>query len=167
MKKAADRLIIAFCFISISALAHAESAPFHEGPARKEAGGEMFKSMDTNRDGAISKAEFNAFSARHFKKMDANKDGKLTPDEIPGSRKQGMGHGDSKLHLDERFNAADTNRDGGLDREEAKEMPMLLKYFDEMDESKDGKITRQEYLDAMPRLHRGKRMDPGKNMQTM
>jgi hypothetical protein len=38
-------------------------------------------------------------------------------------------------------------------------MPMLTMYFDEVDANKDGTVTRQEYFDAMPLMHRGKTMD--------
>ena len=62
---------------------------------------------------------------------------------------------------------ADTNHDGGLDREEAKNMPMLSMYFDEVDANKDGKVTRQEYFDAMPLLHGAKKMDMSGKSQSM
>lgn len=39
--------------------------------------------------------------------------------------------------------------------------------FKNMDANKDGKVTRQEYLDAMPILHRGNKMDSSGNSQTM
>jgi hypothetical protein len=67
----------------------------------------------------------------------------------PGGEKMSSG----LTHMNERFNAADTNHDGGLDREEAKSMPMLSTYFDEVDTNHDGKVTLKEYFDAMPLLH--------------
>jgi Ca2+-binding EF-hand superfamily protein len=133
----------------------------------------MFKKLDTNGDGVISKSEFNAFNARRFKELDTNKDGKLTLEELQGGHKQGMGHGegmmhgDGTTHLDQRFNAADVNHDGGLDREEAKQMPMLSMYFDQVDANKDGKVTRQEYFDAMPLLHGAKKVEPKAKMESM
>lgn len=77
------------------------------------------------------------------------------------------GHSDGTTHLDQRFYAADANHDGGLDREEAKNMPMLSKYFDEVDTNKDGKVTRQEYFDAMPLLHGVKKIDTNAKPQSM
>jgi Ca2+-binding EF-hand superfamily protein len=56
-------------------------------------------------------------------------------------------------HMNKRFNAADANHDGALDREEAKNMPLLTLYFDEVDFNHDGKVTLKEYFDAMPLLH--------------
>lgn len=42
----------------------------------------MVQKMDTDKDGAISEAEFQASSKTRFDAMDANKDGKLTQEEI-------------------------------------------------------------------------------------
>ena len=119
----------------------------------------MFKQIDRNGDGALSKSEFAAFNAQRFKRMDKNGDGKITHDEMEAGHKQGGGN-NATTHLDSRFNAADVNRDKGLNREEAKAMPMLSMYFDEVDADKDGKVTREEYFKAMPLLHKGKVMDP-------
>lgn len=119
-------------------------------------GEQMFKEVDANGDGAISVDEFNAFHQKQFKQMDANGDGKISHAEMEAGHKRQAGGGGASTHLDKRFQAADTNHDGGLDREEAKAMPMLTMYFDEVDSNKDDKVTRQEYFDAMPLLHRAK-----------
>ena len=114
----------------------------------------MFKESDANGDGAISLSEFNIFQARQFKRMDNDGDGKITHEEMEaGHKKKKMGSGTT--HLEQRFIAADANQDSGLDRTEARMMPMLTMYFDEVDANKDGKVTQQEYFDAMPLLHRG------------
>ena len=170
MNKTFAYLAAAFCFTLSTNLARAAVEKCDEnmhGQHHGEMEGMMFKKLDANGDGVISKAEFNAFNARHFKKLDTNNDGKLTPEELQGGHKQEMGHGDGTTHLDQRFNAADANHDGGLDREEASNMPMLSQYFDEVDANKDGKVTRQEYLDAMPLLHGAKKIDEGRKSQSM
>ena len=157
MQKTVSYLAIVSGLTLASALAQAEPMACHDqmqGSMEEM----MFKSMDTNGDGTVSRAEFNAFHAKRFKQLDANKDGKITLDEMKGGHRQPRGEmkNNGTTHLDERFNAADANHDGGLDREEAQGMPMLSMYFDEVDANKDGKVTRQEYLDAMPLLHRAK-----------
>jgi hypothetical protein len=170
MKKTISYLAVVSSLVMSVNLAHAEGEACDEnmhGQHHGQMDGMMFKKLDTNGDGVISKAEFNAFNAKHFKELDTNKDGKLTLEELQGGHKQGMGHGDGTTYLHQRFNAADANHDGGLDREEAKEMPMLSLYFDEVDANKDGKVTRQEYFDAMPLFHRGKNMDMSGKSQSM
>ena len=139
--------------------------------AQASGNGGLFSRLDTNGDGVISKAEFDAFNAAHFNDLDTNKDGNISPEELRAATNQvppnqGM-HSDGTTHLDQRFYAADANHDGGLDRGEAINMPMLSKYFDDVDTNKDGKVTRQEYFDAMPLLHGVKKMDITRKSQTM
>ena len=163
MKKQRVYFAIVSGLAFMSALAQAEPGACHE-PMQTQMCGQseeaMFKSMDSNADGVVSKAEFNAFHAKRFRELDSNKDGKISLDEMKSGHGKPTGAGDAgrsgTTHLDERFNAADANHDGGLDREEAQGMPMLSMYFDEVDTNKDGKVTRQEYFDAMPLLHRVK-----------
>ena len=162
-------------FILSVGLAHADGekcdSPMHKRSAMSQPEGIMFKSVDTNGDGAISKSEFNAYyakhNAKHFKELDTNHDGKITPDEMQGGSRQQMGRSDGTTHLNQRFEAADANHDGGLDKTEANAMPMLNAYFDQVDANHDGKVTRQEYFDAMPLLHRGKQMDSNGKAQTL
>jgi len=167
MKKCAiNFLAVVFCFVLSAVTAHAESekggSSMHEQSNAPQHGA-MFENADTNGDGSISKAEFDGYyaehNARHFKELDINQDGKLTPDEMQDGSKRNMRRYDGTAHLDQRFNAADANHDGELDRGEASAMPMLKKYFDKVDTNKDGKITRKEYFDAMPLLHRAKDID--------
>lgn len=46
--------------------------------------------------------------------------------------------------IKQRFDKADTNGDGALDREEAKAMPRVAQHFDNIDTDHDGKVTLQE-----------------------
>lgn len=130
------------------------SASSHAGPMGNPGGvgdAGILTEMDLNGDGKVTKAEFDAFQSGQFAALDENHDGVLEGDEL-----QGRNRNSATAHLDRRFNAADANHDGGLDRTEAGAMPMLSIYFDEVDANKDGKVTRQEYFDAMPLLHRAK-----------
>lgn len=148
-------VIVTSTVFSLSAAFACE--PMHEG----QFGEKIFAEMDTNKDGVISKKEFDAFHNKHFKEMDANHDGKITIEEFlsahpPMSKDhcdephhgfeqhhgQDEQHGDA--YIDKRFDAADTNHDGALSREEAKSTPMILEHFDEIDANKDGKVTEEE-----------------------
>jgi EF hand len=135
--------------------------------------GDIFSEADTNHDGAVSKKEFNAYytkhNAKHFSELDANHDGKLTANEMQGNPppQPPVATSGGTAHLDNRFAAADANHDGGLDKEEAVNMPMLSKYYDEVDSNHDGKVTRQEYFDAMPILHGAKNIPIGGSSQSM
>jgi len=148
-------LIASSAILPLSTVSACE--PMHAG----QFGEKIFSEMDTNKDGVISKKEFDAFHNKHFKEMDANHDGKITIEEFlasPPSMKEdhcdephhGFGHhqdsdeqhGDN--FIDKRFNAADTDHDGALSREEAKSTPMILEHFDEIDANKDGKVTEDE-----------------------
>ena len=170
MKLTFAYLAAASCLALSANLAHAEVEACDTNMQAQHHGqmdNMAFKKMDTNGNGVISKAEFNAYNAKHFKELDTNKDGKLTSEELQGGHPQGVVHSDGTTHLDQRFNAADANHDGGLDREEAKEMPMLSQYFNEVDANKNGKVTRQEYFDAMPLLHGAKKIDTGGKTESM
>jgi Ca2+-binding EF-hand superfamily protein len=57
-------------------------------PALAEDGGKkgekhmkMFEAQDTDKDGAISESEFQAFTKKRFDEIDGNKDGKVTKEE--------------------------------------------------------------------------------------
>ena len=175
MKKTTRYFVAVSSFLLIAGMAHADGekcdSPMHNQSNVSQQQGIMFKTVDTNGDGAISKAEFNAYYAKHnlkhFKELDANKDGKITPEELQGGHRQEMGNNDGTTHLDQRFNAADANHDGGLNKAEANGMPMLSAYFDQVDANHDGKVTRREYLDAMPLLHSGKQIDASGKAQTL
>ncbi len=159
MKKMIISLVAMSGFVMGATLAHAEPEACQgpmQGQAREPMEDMMFKQMDANADGAVSRSEFNAFNAKRFKEMDSDKNGKVTLEEMKGLRMKAMASRGME-HLDKRFAAADTNHDGGLDREEAQALPYVAMYFDEIDTNKDGKMTREEYLAAMPLLHRVKK----------
>lgn len=57
-------------------------------------GGHMAMMADANKDGTVTRAEFDAGVKAHFDMADANKDGKITPDERRAAMKAMMG----KMH---------------------------------------------------------------------
>ena len=124
-------------------------------------GTKLFAEMDSNKDGVITKKEFDAFQNKYFKEIDANHDGKITIEEFEAAHPpMHKDHCDENLHglvphheiddisgdeiINKRFDSADTNHDGALSREEAKNTPMILQHFDDIDANKDGKVTEEE-----------------------
>lgn len=148
MKKTINYLAIISCFTLGASLAHAEPMG-HDGQMRGQMEDKMFKAADTNGDGAISRAEFDASHAKRFKEMDANNDGKITRDEMNAARKKMM-----EKFKNSRFDEADANHDGALTREEAEKMPMLSRNFDKVDADRDGKVTRAEMDTEMEKMCR-------------
>lgn len=108
--------------------------------------GDMFKKMDTNGDGVVTKDEVQAASAdnmgKRFEALDLNHDGQLTQDELARGREQWRAAMKEKFAAD--FKAADKNGDGGLSKEEAAAMPRTARHFDELDANQDGIVTQEE-----------------------
>jgi len=162
--KALSTLIVAGSLFAVAPLTQACPAKHHgghEGPCLEE--------MDKNKDGTVSKKEFEAFHADRFKEMDANKDGKLSEEEMGGV--MGMSHRPMKEMgqdpFDRRFDEVDINHDGGLSKAEAEiGMPMLFKRYDEIDANKDGKITKEEVIESMKKMHENVPAPHGMGMGT-
>jgi Ca2+-binding EF-hand superfamily protein len=102
--------------------------------------GDRFSKIDTNHDGKLSSDEASDYYVGNvFTSRDHNHDGKLTWQEwhVAGSN-------DSKA----RFDAADTNKDGGLSIDEAKAYArhrgVFAESFRKADANHDGFVTRAE-----------------------
>ncbi|MFC0677343.1 hypothetical protein ACFFGH_05685 [Lysobacter korlensis] len=122
----------------------------HDGLAR----------LDADRDGRISRAEFDqTASARDagksgksshrldFAAADANRDGHLVRAEVRAYRERmrPQHEAERRARFDARFAAADLNRDGRLNRIEVDEaMPRLSQRFEWLDENRDGFLGRTE-----------------------
>lgn len=70
--------------ISVPALANTADKSDAEIRAKVQ---ERMKSIDTNSDGFISKAEHDAASARMFSETDTDKDGQISLDEMVAKKK--------------------------------------------------------------------------------
>jgi Ca2+-binding EF-hand superfamily protein len=159
MNKIIGSIVIASCSVFAASMASA-CEPRHGGAF----GEKIFAEMDANKDGVLTKKEFDVFHNKHFNEMDRNHDGKITPEEMEAAHpKMHKDHCDEKHRGDEeqrgdafiskRFEAADTNHDGALNQEESKSMPMILQHFDEIDTNKDGKVTEDELKAMMEGRH--------------
>lgn len=125
---------------------------------------------DTDNDGTIDWEEAHDAFIKHFEQMDTNQDGVLSADEIKGCCMEGKRCMDSKHYTEDKackrhgaahdkgsreFEAADKDKDGTLDRKEAKKLPRVSKNFDAIDTDRDGTIDRDEVHHFM-REHKGK-----------
>lgn len=125
-----------------------------------------FKEMDSNKDGFISKKEFDAEHGKRFKEMDANKDGKISLEEMRAAHEAKAPR--YKWNADgykTRFDEADADKDGMLTKEEAAKLPMVGEHFEEFDINKDGRLTHDEIRDTMRSLHRPHGMGMGGGMK--
>jgi len=138
------------------------------GMASRGPGGGLM-AADTNHDGKISRAEFEAQAAAHFAKLDANGDGQISPDEMKAVMERmhegmGGGHGpDGGMmppppggpmggpmsmgghHGRGMLERLDTNHDGRISRDEMR--ADMDKHFDKLDTNHDGFIDKAE-MDA-------------------
>jgi Ca2+-binding EF-hand superfamily protein len=118
-----------------------------------------FLAADTDKDGAISRAEADALHAERFSTADADGDGTITRDEMRAMRaamhgdRMGGRHGmmmDGKHHraqggmmLQRVLEVMDTDGSGAVNQEE------LLAHFKTLDSNGDGAVTVQEMRDGM------------------
>jgi Ca2+-binding EF-hand superfamily protein len=78
--------------------------------------------IDSNKDGAISRAEYAAMARSHFERYDLNKDGRLEGVERPRymSREGSTTAAQYLVTSLEVFDSEDTNHDGSIAGEEVK-----------------------------------------------
>lgn len=114
-----------------------------DAPAAPKRGAAMLDRLDTDKDGAISRDEYNADIAARFAKADTDKDGKLTQAERDAAGPAGRMLGGRKATGD--LTLADVQAQAG-------------KRFDRMDANHDGKIDQAE-RDAI-RARMGNRQAP-------
>lgn len=101
--------------------------------------GRMLEMLDTNKDGAISKAEFDAKRSGDFAAADTNKDGNVSQAELTAFHEKKAA--ERKAEREKRmYERLDANKDGKVSRDEFEGGGM----FEKMDKNKDGKISADE-----------------------
>lgn len=109
--------------------------------------------LDTDNDGRISRAEASVGARgkgkllEHFAAIDANKDGYLVRTELRAwhERMRPQREAERAQRFNAKFAEADRNRDGKLSRVEVGEkMPRLAERFAWMDDDKDGFLSQGE-----------------------
>jgi len=74
--------------------------------------------MDSDGDGRVSLAEYQAWMSYAFDRMDRNGDGVLSADELPGGKGRAVTRAEHMAKIAATFNRQDTTRDGYLDARE-------------------------------------------------
>jgi hypothetical protein len=147
-------LTLALAAAGASTAVLAQSAPVHHAPPEGQGHrhGKGVAGLDANQDGRISRAEIPADGrgarlAQGFAAIDANKDGFLVRSELQAWREA---HHDARKvertqEWTQRFDAADLNHDGKLSKVEASEnMPRLQPSFAWFDDNRAGFLSREE-----------------------
>lgn len=121
-----------------------------DGDQRPQRG--LFQS-DSDRDGVVTRQEFDASRDAMFARLDADNDGQLTRDEMRAGRRghhRGRGHRGAFM-----MRGADTNEDGQITRDEFLARP--LAQFDRFDANSDGVISAEEMPQRRRRSEDGER----------
>lgn len=87
-------------------------------PAQVMATGDYLARMDTDGDGRVSLAEYQAWMSYAFDGMDRDGDGVLATHELPGGKGPPLTRAAHLARLAERFRKQDANGDGVLDARE-------------------------------------------------
>lgn len=128
------------------------SAADQAGPSKKEIEAkfdQLFKAVDANDDGKISKAEAELKApamAENFDVIDSNHDEGLTKAEI---RAFTAALEKKRREFSQNLQKADKDKNGMLTREEAKALPGLSAHFDEVDSNRDGQLVIKEIADFL------------------
>jgi len=103
--------------------------------------------LDTDHDGKVTFTEFKAGAgARMMNRLDANKDGRITKAEfqVMVDRMAQMAGPEAQARAAERFAADDANHDGALSRSEVE--AASRRRFDRADTNHDGWLSKGELL---------------------
>jgi len=110
---------------------------------------QLFKAVDANGDGLISKDEAEQKApamAESFDLIDTNRDGGLSKKEIRAFTAMLE---KNRREFSQRLEKADKDSNGMLSREEAKALPKLSENFDEIDSNHDDQLVIKEIADYL------------------
>jgi Ca2+-binding EF-hand superfamily protein len=98
---------------------------------------DRFAAADTNHDGKVSKAEWDAANKARFATLDTNHDGKMSMDEVTAALK-----GKTEMSPADYMKQSDTDKNGSIS--EAEYVGAWDARFDSMDTNHDGSMAKDE-----------------------
>ena len=120
---------------------------------------------DSNNDGTLTRAEFDASRAARFETLDANHDRQLAREEMRSGRERGehggRGHHRRGGHRGMHLERADANNDGAITRDEFLARPTQM--FARLDANSDGVISADERPQRRERGESGRRRADANN----
>ncbi|MGJ8652588.1 MAG: EF-hand domain-containing protein [Opitutaceae bacterium] len=122
---------------------------------------ELFKRLDADSSGGISKEEAKGPLAKHFESADKNGDGEISQGEFAAAGQKARKNRKGGDDRGDRFEEMDADQSGGISREEAGER--LLEHFDKIDADGSGEITKEE-LKAAGDKRRAKKEGDGQTV---
>ena len=142
-KKTLPLILLLLC----AAPALAAPGPSTDSPRPPRAPNSGVMRYDTDKDGFVARAEWDAGQEARFKDLDTDKDGKLTKEELFA---QSRSTSDRTLgRQDAFFHRIDTDRDGFVSKAEF--MAQAGKNFARCDLDKDGRTNTAECRQALRR----------------
>ncbi|MDO8349898.1 MAG: hypothetical protein Q7S94_01960 [Gallionella sp.] len=108
---------------------------------------QMFRNLDSNNTGKISRAEAESKApaiAENFDQIDVDHDGGLTRKEIKDAF---LASDNRRREFSRNLDAADKDKDGKLSRDEAKVLPNMSANFDAIDSNHDEQLVMKEIAD--------------------
>ncbi len=105
--------------------------------------GELFKRLDADESGTLSKEEAKGPIAKNFDRIDENEDGEISKKELAKLHKQ-MAERQKERggERGEKFKEMDSDASGTISKDEAG--ARLLEHFDEIDTDDDGELSKEE-----------------------
>ena len=128
-------------------------------------GERIFKMLDANGDGQITKAEITAKQKAEFEAADTNKDGVLSKQEMIAAATAKMAKR-IEARVDRMMSKKDSDKDGSLSLTEMEAGSHMERMFDRLDTNHDGVVTKAEaeaMKDRMRERHKERMKDHGDN----
>jgi Ca2+-binding EF-hand superfamily protein len=136
------KILLAAAGVAVLAAGGAGLALAQNGGSETGNGRHGIFQSDSNSDGVLTRAEFDAGRDAQFARLDGDTNGQLTREELRAQRGERGHHGRGGHRGMHSLTRADANNDGDITREEFLARPTQM--FDRLDQNDDGVIAAAE-----------------------